>query len=90
MKAEPSDEHIARMALMHDNLPRSSLNNIKRYVKKLDERLSVPKLKIPEECIDKLNLTMPTEETKPDSKQMSRNEKLRLTNSNTQTIKKSK
>ena len=78
------------MALMHDNLPRSSLNNIKRYVKKLDERLSVPKLKMPEECLDKLGFTGMTEETKPESKQQSRNEKIRLNNSNTQTIRKAK
>ena len=42
-KFESKDQEIAKMALMKDNPNSSSIKNISKYVKKLDERLSVPK-----------------------------------------------
>lgn len=42
-KFEAKDQQVAKMALMKDNPNSSSIKNISKYVKKLDERLSVPK-----------------------------------------------
>ena len=39
-----AENRVARMALMTDNPSLSSLNDIQKYVKKLDKRLSIPKI----------------------------------------------
>ena len=43
MSIKAKDKNAARLALMKDNPDNQSLTEISRYIKKLDDRLSVPK-----------------------------------------------